>query len=75
MTRQFAEDVAKATNGELKIVVHANGSLIKHPGIRKSVRQGIGPQRQNPPVDRFEPIYSVESVPFLTSGYADAKKP
>ena len=31
--RQFADDVTKQTNGELKIVVHSGASLIKHPEI------------------------------------------
>ncbi len=36
---QFAADVEKATNGGLKIVPQTAGSLIKHPEIKKSVRQ------------------------------------
>lgn len=76
VARQFAEDVAKATNGELKIVVHSNGSLIKHPEIKKSVRQGIVPIGEilQSIASNESPIYSVDSVPFLTSGYADARK-
>jgi len=76
VVRQFAEDVAKATNGELKIVVHSNGSLIKHPEIKKSVRQGIAPIGEilQSIASNESPIYSIDSVPFLTGGYADAKK-
>ena len=40
---QFAADVDKATNGSLKITVHSAGSLIKHPEIKRSVRQGTAP--------------------------------
>lgn len=76
VVRQFADDVAKATNGELKIVVHSNGSLIKHPEIKKSVRQGIAPIGEilQSIASNESPIYSIDSVPFLTGGYADAKK-
>lgn len=74
--RQFAEDVEKATNGELKIVVHSNGSLFKHPEIKKSVRQGIAPIGEILQSIAFNenPIYGVDSIPFLTASYADAKK-
>ena len=40
---QFAADIDKATNGSLKIAVHSAGSLIKHPEIKRSVRQGTTP--------------------------------
>ncbi|MGE3067603.1 MAG: TRAP transporter substrate-binding protein [Hyphomicrobiaceae bacterium] len=73
---QFAQDVEKATNGQLKIQVHAAGSLIKHPEIKKSVRQGvaqIGEILESLAANE-SPIYGVDSVPFLTGGYADSKK-
>lgn len=37
---QFAKDVEAATDGELKIVVHPAGSLIKHAEIKNAVRAG-----------------------------------
>src|SRR5690606_40823329 len=74
--RQFAEDVEKATNGQLKIVVHSAGSLIKHPEIKKSVRQGIAPIGEilQSLAANENPIYEVDSIPFLTASYEDAKK-
>jgi len=36
--RQFAEDVARATDGQLRIQIHSAGSLIRHPEIRNAVR-------------------------------------
>lgn len=73
---QFAQDVDKATNGQLKIQVHAAGSLIKHPEIKKSVRQGIAPIGEilASVASNDSPVYGVDSVPFLTGGYADAMK-
>jgi TRAP-type C4-dicarboxylate transport system substrate-binding protein len=73
---QFAQDVEKATNGQLKIQVHASGSLIKHPEIKKSVRQGVAPigEMLASLASNESPIYGVDSVPFLTGGYSDARK-
>src|SRR5438105_1083505 len=36
----FVDDVKKATGGKLEIVVHSNGSLIKHPDILRAVSTG-----------------------------------
>ena len=73
---QFAQEVEKATGGQLKIQVHAAGSLIKHPEIKKSVRQGIAPigEMLASLASNDSPIFGLDSVPFLTGGYADAKK-
>lgn len=73
---QFSQDVDKATNGQLKIQIHAAGSLIKHPEIKKSVRQGVAPIGEilASVAANDSPIYGVDSVPFLTGGYADAMK-
>ena len=38
--RQFAEEVKKATAGQLDLNVHSNGSLIKHPDILRAVSTG-----------------------------------
>ena len=74
--QQFAQDVEKATHGQLEIDIDASGSLIKHPKIKKSVRQGIAPIGEilASLASNDSPIYGVDFVPFLTGGYADAKK-
>jgi TRAP-type C4-dicarboxylate transport system substrate-binding protein len=73
---QFAQEIDKATGGALKIQVHAAGSLIKHPEIKKSVRQGITPIGEilASLASNDSPVFGLDSVPFLTGGYADAKK-
>src|SRR5690606_23062055 len=50
--------------------------LFKHPEIKKSVRQGIAPIGEILQSIAFNenPIYGVDSIPFLTASYADAKK-
>ena len=72
----FAEDVKKATGGKLDIVVHSNGSLIKHPDILRAVSTG------QVPVAEFllgqfgneDPIFAADNVPFVAAGYDAAWK-
>ncbi len=74
--RSFAEDVKKATGGKLDITVHSAGSLVKHPEIKASVRRGVAPigELLISLHANESPIYSVDSVPFLASGYDQARK-
>ncbi len=74
--KQFAEDVKKATDGELNIVVHSGASLIKHPEIHRAVRTG-----QVPIGEMFmgllgndNPVYKADNIPFLASNFDAAKK-
>lgn len=73
---QFAKDLSGATGGKLTIQVHPAGSLFKHPEIKPSVRRGLAPIGEilASLASNESPIYGVDSVPFLTGGYADAKK-
>jgi TRAP-type C4-dicarboxylate transport system substrate-binding protein len=74
--QQFANDVDKATGGKLKITVHANASLFKAPEIKRAV-QGGQAQIGEILLANFEnenPLYGVDSIPFLATSYADAFK-
>lgn len=74
--RQFAEDVDNATSGDLTITVHSAGSLFKHPDIKDSVRKGLAPIGEVL-ISRLaneNPIYGVDSIPFLATGYDDARR-
>lgn len=73
---QFADDVKTATNGGLEITVHSNGSLFKHPDIKNSVRQGLAQIGEilGSRLSNEDPIYEVDSIPFLATSYDDAKK-
>lgn len=73
--REFADDVREATDGELDITVHANGSLIGHAEIKNSVRRGIVPIGEliMSRLANENPIFEVDSVPYLASGYEDAE--
>lgn len=67
----FAADVEQATKGSLKIAIHSAGSLFKHPEIKKSVRQGLAPigEALISLHANESPIYGLDSVPFLATGY------
>jgi TRAP-type C4-dicarboxylate transport system substrate-binding protein len=72
----FAEEVNKATAGELQIKIHSAGSLFKHPEIKNAVRSG------QVPIGEFflsrlsneNPAFGADSQPFLATNYDDAKK-
>lgn len=73
---QFANDVDKATGGKLKITVHANASLFKAPEIKRAV-QGGQAQIGEILLANFaneHPLYALDGLPFLATGYADAKR-
>ena len=73
---QFAADVDQATQGKLKITVHSNASLFKAPEIKRAVQGG---QAQIGEIlisgySNEDPVFGVDSVPFLATSYADAAK-
>jgi TRAP-type C4-dicarboxylate transport system substrate-binding protein len=73
---QFAGDVEKASGGKLKITVHAGASLFKANEIKRAVQGG---QAQIGEIlisgySNEDPIFGVDSVPFLATSYADAAK-
>ncbi len=73
---QFAKDVDTASGGKLKITVHANASLFKAPEIKRAVQSGQA-QIGEILLANFaneSPIYALDGVPFLATGYGDARK-
>ena len=73
---EFASDIDKATGGKLKITVHPNASLFKAPEIKRAVQGG---QAQIGEIlisgySNEDPLFGVDSVPFLATSYADAAK-
>ena len=74
--KAFVEDVQKATGGKLELVVHSNGSLIKHPDMLRAVSTG------QVSIAEFllgqfgneEPVFNADNVPFLAAGYDAAWK-
>ena len=73
---QFAADVDKLSGGKLKITVHPNASLFKMPEIKRAVQSG---QAQAGEIllsaySNEDPLFGVDSVPFLATSYDDAAR-
>jgi TRAP-type transport system periplasmic protein len=74
--RTFVEDVMKATGGQVEVTVHANASLIKHPDILRAVQSGQVPIGEIL-ISQFgneDPMFELDSLPFLATGYDAAWK-
>ena len=73
---EFAKDLEASTKGEVKIKVHSSGSLFKHPEIKGAVRSGQVPLGEFllSRLSNENPIFGVDSIPFLATSYEDAKK-
>ncbi len=72
----FVDEVGKATAGQLKITLHPGASLFKANEIKRAVQSGqtqigefilSGAANENP-------LFGVDSIPFLATTYPQAKK-
>ena len=73
---QFVKDVNTASGGKLTINMHANASLFKANEIKRAV-QGGQAQIGEVLLANFaneNPIYALDGIPFLATGFGDAKK-
>jgi TRAP-type C4-dicarboxylate transport system substrate-binding protein len=73
---QFVSDIEKDAGGKLKITVHSNASLFKAPEIKRAVQGG---QAQIGEIlisgySNEDPLFGVDSVPFLATSYEDAAR-
>jgi len=73
---QFAADIDKATGGKLKITVHPGASLFKANEIKRAVQSGQAPIGEIllSGYSNEDPVFGVDSVPFLATSYPEAKK-
>lgn len=74
--KQFADEVNSGAAGKLVITVHSNGSLIKHPDIKRAVQTGqvaIGELLVSTLANE-SPVYAFDSNPFLADSYDAARK-
>ncbi|WP_372824589.1 TRAP transporter substrate-binding protein [Polaromonas sp.] len=74
--QQFADEVDQLTAGKLKITLHPGGSLYKANEIKRAVQTGqvqaaefilSGAANENP-------LFGIDSIPFLATSYPDAKR-
>lgn len=74
--KRFADEVAKVTNGAVKITVKAGGQLgFKGPEHLRAVRDGLVPMADILNYQQIgdEPILGIEGIPFLASSADDLK--
>ena len=76
-TKQFAEDVAEATDGELTITVHSGGSLVAHGEIKPSVRRGTIDAGEVflSVLSNDDPIFEVDTLPGVAGSYDEGLIP
>ncbi len=74
--RQFAADVKEATNGDVVITVQSNSTLLKRPEVKRGVQQGVVQVGEVlvSAMGNEDPIFEVDSVPFLASSFDDSEK-
>ena len=72
----FADDVDKASAGKLKITLHAGASLFKANEIARAVQSGQTPAGEFiiSGAANENPIFGLDSIPFLATSYADARR-
>jgi TRAP-type C4-dicarboxylate transport system substrate-binding protein len=74
--KAFAECVRTATAGEVDIVTHPGGTLFKGNDIKRAVQAGqtqIG-ERLLSSHENENPLFGLDSVPFITNSYEQAQK-
>ena len=74
--RDFVGEIDKATAGKLKITVHDSGSLYKANEIKRAVQGGQADIGEII-ISNFsneDPMFGLDSIPFLATGYEDAQK-
>lgn len=73
---QFADEVKAATGGKLEITVHPGGSLFKQPEIKRAIQTGLAPAGEFiiSGLANENPLFGADSIPFLATSYADAKR-
>jgi TRAP-type C4-dicarboxylate transport system substrate-binding protein len=72
----FARNVRQATNGQLDIRVHPNSTLYRRPEVKPAVARGdiqMGDVFMSV-LGSEDPIYELDSLPFLATDYEQARK-
>lgn len=73
--QRYADEVLRATGGKVVIKVHPAGSLIKPAQIFTGVREGRaqGGEVIMSSLAKEIPLFGMDALPFIVSGYADAR--
>ena len=72
----FAACVTEGTGGDLEIVTHPSGSLFPGNEIKRAVQTGQAPigERLLSAHENENPLYGVDSIPFLVSSFDEHEK-
>lgn len=73
---EFAKCVTTGTGGDIEIVTHPSGSLFKGADIKRAVQTGQAPigERLLSGHQNENPIFGLDSIPFLASSFDEAAK-
>ncbi len=73
---EFAKCVTTGTGGDIEIVTHPSGSLFPGAQIKRAIQTGQVPigERLLSGHQNEDPIFGVDSVPFLATSFDDAAK-
>ncbi len=73
---EFAQCVTTGTGGKLEIVTHPSGSLFKGNEIKRAVQTGQVPigERLLSAHQNENPVFGVDSIPFLASSFDESEK-
>lgn len=73
---EFAKCVTTGTGGKIEIVTHPSGSLFKGAEIKRAIQTGQVPigERLLSAHQNENPVFGVDSIPFLATSFKDAEK-
>ena len=73
---EFASCVTTGTGGDIEIVTHPSGSLFKGADIKRAIQTGQAPigERLLSGHQNEDPVFGVDSIPFLATSFDDAAK-
>lgn len=74
--REFAKDIKEATEGSVDIKVQSNSVLLKRPEVKRGVQQGVVQVGEMlvSAIGNEDPLFEVDSVPFLASSFDESEK-
>jgi len=73
---EFARCITTGTGGDIEVVTHPSGALFKGADIKRAIQTGQAPigERLLSGHQNENPVFGVDSVPFLATSFEDAAK-
>ncbi|MDH3713976.1 MAG: TRAP transporter substrate-binding protein [Gammaproteobacteria bacterium] len=73
---EFAKCITIGTGGDIEVVTHPSGALFKGADIKRAIQTGQAPigERLLSGHQNENPVFGVDSVPFLATSFEDAAK-